>query len=98
MLTESANEAKPENLWIRCVDIALLLTFTDRNPSGLASEANHKVPIGLTLSLLSLSTIGTLIANVKIISRKTGRHRCIRMKLNGLLRQYLVLWSGESSF
>jgi hypothetical protein len=58
MLTESANEAKPENLWIRCVDIALLLTFTDRNPSGLASEANHKVPMRLTSSILLRSTIG----------------------------------------
>jgi hypothetical protein len=25
------------------------LTFTDRNLGGLASEANHKVPVGLTL-------------------------------------------------
>ena len=50
------------------MDIELLLTSTDRNPSGLASEANHKVPIGLTLSLLSLSTIGTLTGVVKIIS------------------------------
>ena len=42
------NEIKLKGLWIRCVDIALLLTLSDRNPSGLASEANHKVPMRLT--------------------------------------------------
>jgi len=61
------NETKLDVLWIRCVDIALLLTLSDRNPSGLASEANHKVPIGLTLSLLSLSTIGPLRRDVNIL-------------------------------
>ena len=53
------------------MDIALLLTLSDRNPSGLASEANHKVPIRLTLSLLSLSTIGSLIRDVNILFAKT---------------------------
>jgi hypothetical protein len=66
---ENTNDAKPDELWIRCVDIALLLTLSDRKPSGLASEANHKVLLGLTFSLLSLSTIGSLLGDVKIFLR-----------------------------
>ena len=71
-MVQITNETKPEDLWIRCVDIALLLILSDRNPRGLASEANQQGAYWAdVLSLLSLSTIGPFLRDVNIFFAET---------------------------